>query len=606
MQPIPTPALHPSQYPAKHLPSQLRIAFIHPDLGLGGAERLVVDAAVALQQRGHQVELFTSYHEDGKDGRSFPETRDGTLKVHVLGGWFFPRSFLGRFTIIFAILRQVHLVFSFLLATWLYNLSSLPLLSSFALPYEAPFQGSKDWSVRRQLEPFDVIVVDQLSAGIPLLRWYGLNRIVFYCHFPDQLLSPSSSSSSSLSTPHDPRAGSPFSFSSELSSLYRAPIDALEMSTTGEADKILVNSRFTQEVFEATFKELRRTPRVVYPAVDVKSLLVGNKGEATTEHGKVAEQDRWLVADQRPIVLSINRFEGKKDLSLALEAFAKFRSSSPSASTTLTEQVRLICAGGYDPRLGDNVRTLSNLQHLANRLGLSQYTYNAAAASATREEDVTKKSPVPARFRPTISNSPPDSESERPPDVLFLLNMSESQKRLFLSPSSSSNRVVALLYTPMYEHFGIVPLEAMAAGIPVLATETGGPTETIVDNGLLPPDLSEEDLAAFDGPQKETTGLLRPRDPAAWALALSQLVHLPASHRSLLARAGQTRVAEGFSLERLGEEMERACRDAAGLGYPIPYEAGYKKMCAFAVIAFVTLCFGVGAYWMGVRHERGL
>lgn len=29
------PALHPSQYPPKHLPSRLRIAFLHPDLGLG-------------------------------------------------------------------------------------------------------------------------------------------------------------------------------------------------------------------------------------------------------------------------------------------------------------------------------------------------------------------------------------------------------------------------------------------------------------------------------------------------------------------------------------------------------------------------------------------
>ena len=27
----------------------VKIAFLHPDLGIGGAERLVVDAAVALQ-----------------------------------------------------------------------------------------------------------------------------------------------------------------------------------------------------------------------------------------------------------------------------------------------------------------------------------------------------------------------------------------------------------------------------------------------------------------------------------------------------------------------------------------------------------------------------
>ncbi len=33
----------------------LKIAFLHPDLGIGGAERLIVDAAVGLQQKGHDV-----------------------------------------------------------------------------------------------------------------------------------------------------------------------------------------------------------------------------------------------------------------------------------------------------------------------------------------------------------------------------------------------------------------------------------------------------------------------------------------------------------------------------------------------------------------------
>lgn len=35
----------------------LAVAFIHPDLGLGGAERLVVDAALELSARGHAVSL---------------------------------------------------------------------------------------------------------------------------------------------------------------------------------------------------------------------------------------------------------------------------------------------------------------------------------------------------------------------------------------------------------------------------------------------------------------------------------------------------------------------------------------------------------------------
>lgn len=50
------------------------IVFFHPDLGIGGAERLVVDAAVGLQERGHRVVIFTS-HCDPQ--HCFEEARDG-------------------------------------------------------------------------------------------------------------------------------------------------------------------------------------------------------------------------------------------------------------------------------------------------------------------------------------------------------------------------------------------------------------------------------------------------------------------------------------------------------------------------------------------------
>ena len=52
------------------------IIFFHPDLGIGGAERLVVDAAVGLQERGHRVTIFTS-HCDPK--HCFEEARDGKI-----------------------------------------------------------------------------------------------------------------------------------------------------------------------------------------------------------------------------------------------------------------------------------------------------------------------------------------------------------------------------------------------------------------------------------------------------------------------------------------------------------------------------------------------
>lgn len=38
----------------------MKITFLHPDLGIGGAERLVVDAAIALRNRGHDVKIVTN------------------------------------------------------------------------------------------------------------------------------------------------------------------------------------------------------------------------------------------------------------------------------------------------------------------------------------------------------------------------------------------------------------------------------------------------------------------------------------------------------------------------------------------------------------------
>jgi len=49
------------------------------DLSSGGAERLVVDAAIALQAHGHSVSMFTSHHDPA---HCFAETRDGTYSTN--------------------------------------------------------------------------------------------------------------------------------------------------------------------------------------------------------------------------------------------------------------------------------------------------------------------------------------------------------------------------------------------------------------------------------------------------------------------------------------------------------------------------------------------
>ena len=53
------------------------IVFFHPDLGIGGAERLVIDAAVGLQSRGHKVIIYTSHCDPS---HCFDEARDGPFE----------------------------------------------------------------------------------------------------------------------------------------------------------------------------------------------------------------------------------------------------------------------------------------------------------------------------------------------------------------------------------------------------------------------------------------------------------------------------------------------------------------------------------------------
>lgn len=90
-------------------------------------------------------------------------------------------------------------------------------------------------------------------------------------------------------------------------------------------------------------------------------------------------------------------------------------------------------------------------------------------------------------------------------------------------------------------------IEAMAAGLPVVATDCGGPRDLVVDGG---------------------TGLLVPvRNPRALADALAELLQDPA-RRAAMGQAGRTAVADFGSevvVPRLIEQIE-GCR----LGSPVP------------------------------------
>ena len=169
----------------------------------------------------------------------------GTLRVHHVVPPF-PRSLKGKFHILFAHLRQLHL--------------TMHMLSPGAPTY-------------------DVYFVDQLSTCVPFLRLLGHTRVVFYCHFPDKLLANGAFVEGNLVKRK----------TNFLKWLYRQPMDWLEELTTsklfrliyakgivnnpssGQADLILANSKFTAQVFKSYFPSISQNPSVIYPGINISA-----------------------------------------------------------------------------------------------------------------------------------------------------------------------------------------------------------------------------------------------------------------------------------------------------------------------------------------------
>ncbi|KKA28725.1 hypothetical protein TD95_004822 [Thielaviopsis punctulata] len=454
-------------------PKQRTFVFFHPDLGIGGAERLVVDAAVGLQKRGHKVVIYTSYCDKN---HCFEEARDGTLDVRVRGN-VFPASIFSRLTILCSIIRQLHLI--------LYIFLSGELVA---------------------LNP-STLVVDQLSAGLPLLQYlFPEPGILFYCHFPDMLLARGREKLRKR--------------------LYRAPFDWLEQWSTGYAHAIAVNSLFTKTMVEKTMPALAaRDLRVVYPAIETPADKAPH-----TPGTAIADTDMKWIDDG--IILSINRFERKKDIDLAIKAYAAI----PAADRAAT---RLVIAGGYDPRVAENVDYHNDLVALASSLDLPSYT---------------AKTTITALSAPPIAEAP----------VIFLLSVPGALKSALLAAAR------LLVYTPSHEHFGIVPLEAMAAGVPVVACNNGGPLETVQENS--------------------TGWHCDPADVPAWTAVMRKM--LPGSPTAagalaVMKKAGPKR-AEYFSVANLAERVDRISRDIDDTPRRRPL------LTSFLNILNIFLTFGLG------------
>ena len=160
-------------------------------------------------------------------------------------------------------------------------------------------------------------------------------------------------------------------------------------------------------------------------------------------------------------------------------------------------------------------------------------------------DDVIRAMPRLPGVELVVAGGPPAEGLPVDPEALRLERTAEEagvQDRVRLLGQVSRTEMPALMRSadvvvtvPWYEPFGIVPLEAMACGRPVVASAVGGLTDTVVDG---------------------VTGLLvPPRDPRRLASVLRDLLASPRL-RTRLARAGLGRARAHYTWQQVAARTE--------------------------------------------------
>jgi D-inositol-3-phosphate glycosyltransferase len=146
-----------------------------------------------------------------------------------------------------------------------------------------------------------------------------------------------------------------------------------------------------------------------------------------------------------------------------------------------------------------------------------------------------------------VAGGPDPSGLGADPDVQRLRSVAREagvEDRVTFTGRFDRERVPALMRSadavvcvPWYEPFGIVPIEAMASGVPVVATAVGGMIDTVVDG---------------------VTGIhVPPRDPDTLAGALRGLLDRP-SYRERLGRAGAVRARRRYGWDGIAAATQDA------------------------------------------------
>ena len=192
------------------------------------------------------------------------------------------------------------------------------------------------------------------------------------------------------------------------------------------------------------------------------------------------------------IIVSLNRYEEKKNLDLAVLSYIHYMTKYVDKNDI--NNSCLVIAGGYDTFLQENIDVYNKL------------------------------------------NSYIDNDEKKNMNIFFLRNISNNERSILFRTAN------IVLYTPKFEHFGIVPLEAMYCGAWVLASKTGGPMESVVDG--------------------KTGNLLENEEVEKWGFKIKEMLsnknnfnETNSMNSEQLKKILKSHVEDNFSLNRMYDDL---------------------------------------------------
>jgi D-inositol-3-phosphate glycosyltransferase len=270
-------------------------------------------------------------------------------------------------------------------------------------------------------------------------------------------------------------------------------IGAVKFKTTGETPEIAQTRLDVEKTLleqadcvvstspneEADLRKLvskKGTVQIIPCGTDTQRYGLGNQEQAREQLG---------LDPDMPMVAYVGRFDPRKGIDTLIRAWAKLSDLSVSSASGQTPKGQVYIVGGSRPGSADDEET-TRLKSLVKELDLEE-------------------------------------------TVVFTGRVSEADLLLYYTAAN------VCVIPSHYEPFGLVALEAMASGTPVIASDVGGLKYTVRPN---------------------VTGLLvPPKDPEALAEALSQVFEHPEMWKRY-GVAAQKHVQEVFSWSGVAAQLK--------------------------------------------------